>query len=390
MAAPCPRALLSGGLLLSACAPPPPAVLSPQGSTVHVGKEYPTSGATLLGRVDGQSGSGCAGFGTIGTYETAEADLRNRAAAIGANYVAVQTIVSPHDNGTQCSDNRMIVHGVAYALAPVAATRALPPQVPPQAAPSCDLTLRIVVHPDLSDAFGVEVTAENTSANPLDFDLDGRCPGGIVDLAGLGAGYDYYGTCAAGACPGPAGSKHVHLDVHGRATLASTTILGRGGSCTPALAPGRHSIQAVAPPLGVSVCSEAAVFDVPAAVPVPVVPPPAPVVPSPPLAPSVVPAPPAARSPAPSPPHGECASSADCVIDCPTPPGCCGWACGCKNAIPRARVASFEADYAKTCTRPPHCLAMGCAYEPAVMAACVNGRCAAASGLTAPATSPGH
>ncbi len=347
---------------------------------MRVGKEHPATGATALGPVEGQSGNGCAGFGTIGTYESAEADLRNRAAAMGANYVEIQSVVPPHDNGTQCPDNRMMVHGVAYSLAAVMPSSPPSPLSPltPAPASACDLTLRVAIQPAPGgDTFSVDVAAENTSGRPLDFDLDPRCPGGIVDLVGLGAGYDYYGNCAAGACPSPSGAKHVHLDVHGRQSLASTTIQARGGACTAALSPGRHSIQAVAPPLDLSVCSEAAAFDVSAAS----VPPSSPLVPA---RPAVV------APPAPAPANAECVSSADCVLDCPTPPGCCGWACGCKNAIPRARVASFEADYAKTCTHPPHCLAMGCAYEPAVMAVCVNGRCAPSSGLTAPAVAPGH
>ncbi len=373
--------LVMGPLLLFACAPAAPARLSVQGSDVQVGKAHPVADATVLGPVDGQSGSGCAGFGAIGTYETAEADLRNRAAALGANYVEIQTVVPPHDTGTQCPDNRMIIHGMAYRK-----TVAAP--APPSIASACDLTLRLAIHPAPGDAFAIEVLAENTSAAPLDFDLEARCPGGIVDLVGLGEGYDYYSRCAAGACLGTPASRHVHLDVHQRDTLASTTLLARGGSCTAPLKPGRHSLQAVAPPLSISVCSEAAVFDVPALEPPPALVVTRPLAPSPPVAPAP---PPIMAPPTPAPQNAECTSSADCVLDCPTPPGCCGWACGCKNAIPRARVASFEADYARTCTHPPHCLAMGCAYEPAAMAVCVNGKCSASSGLTAPAVSvPGH
>ena len=68
----------------------------------------------MLGPVEGESGNGCSGFGTLGTYEASEADLRNRASAMGANYIEIQRVIAPHDNGTQCADNRMTIHGVAY------------------------------------------------------------------------------------------------------------------------------------------------------------------------------------------------------------------------------------------------------------------------------------
>ncbi len=130
-------------LALTACTPPrPPAKLSAEGTAVHVSRTHPSLKAKVLGPVEGESGNGCAGFGTIGTYETAEADLRNRTAAMGGDYVEIQAIAPPHDTGTQCPDNRMILRGVAYktALAP-AATAASSPLPPPPPAPSttaCD------------------------------------------------------------------------------------------------------------------------------------------------------------------------------------------------------------------------------------------------------------
>lgn len=136
-------------LALAACAAPrPPAQLSQQGSTVHVGKTRPASNARELGPVDGESGNGCAGFGTIGTYESAEADLRNHTAEMGGNYAEILTVLPPHDTGTQCPDNRMIIHGVAFktaedavgtdASAPLASPPAPPAPAPPPAATACD------------------------------------------------------------------------------------------------------------------------------------------------------------------------------------------------------------------------------------------------------------
>ncbi len=131
------RALLIPGVFLvftASAASRSTVQLSAQGSGVHVGRTHPPSNATRLGPVEGESGSGCAGFGTIGTYEMAEADLRNRTAAMGGDYAEIQTIVAPHDTGTQCPDNRMILRGAAYrTVAPPAAAAVSSPLSPPSA-----------------------------------------------------------------------------------------------------------------------------------------------------------------------------------------------------------------------------------------------------------------
>jgi hypothetical protein len=93
---------------------------------VRVGKAPPSSSARVLGPVEGNSGSGCAGFGTIGTYETAEADLRNRTAAMGGDYAQIQAVFPPHDTGAPCPDNRMSIRGVAYKTSEPAAGPAAP------------------------------------------------------------------------------------------------------------------------------------------------------------------------------------------------------------------------------------------------------------------------
>jgi hypothetical protein len=144
------RALAVPGALLALTAclttPRPPAPLTAQGSAVHVSRTHPPPNARVLGPVEGESGNGCAGFGTIGTYETAETDLRNRTAAMGGDYVEIQAIAPPHDTGTQCPDNRMVIRGVAYKTvespaAPAAPSPLPPPQPlppPPPSATVCD------------------------------------------------------------------------------------------------------------------------------------------------------------------------------------------------------------------------------------------------------------
>jgi hypothetical protein len=97
-------------------------------------------------------------------------------------------------------------------------------------------------------------------------------------------------------------------------------------------------------------------------------------------APDAAPPPPAKPAPAPNDPYA-CTTPADCVIDCPRVKGCCSLdACGCRHAIRRDRVAWFAAEYARTCQRTPNCPAVGCAHEPAMGAACRNGRCVAVDG----------
>jgi len=128
------RGLSLVALFVAGCAVPKPAVLSAQGSAVHLGKSQPAN-ARPLGPVVGQSGSGCAGFGTIGTYETAEADLRNRTAAMGGDYAEIQRVTPPHDTGTQCPENRMIIQGFAFKTVQAEPAVSAPPAPSASAAP---------------------------------------------------------------------------------------------------------------------------------------------------------------------------------------------------------------------------------------------------------------
>lgn len=84
-----------------------------------------------------------------------------------------------------------------------------------------------------------------------------------------------------------------------------------------------------------------------------------------------------APAPAPSPTRDaySCDSAADCVIFCPSVPGCCGATCGCNHAIRRDHVAAYDAEYKRTCARPPSCPVVGCAYHEAAFAECRDHRC---------------
>lgn len=235
----------------------------------------------------------------------------------------------------------------------------------------CELMLSTKVTPRGRFQYGLQVVIENATQHALQFVLPDRCPAGPLDFAGLPAGYDYYQTCGAGPCIGPRGVHSVELAARERRNLFSLQLMAAGGPCTDPLEQALYSIEPIAPPVSYRVCVEPARLDLrkvklpprPAPRPVaPVTPPPAPV-------------------PQPSGDPYACTSSADCIISCPSVRGCCGWPCGCNNAIHRDQAASFVAHYASTCTRAPNCPIVACAFEPAVSAICVDGRCEAQRGI---------
>ena len=242
----------------------------------------------------------------------------------------------------------------------------------------CVVALRLSVTERAPLERRVEVVAENRRKEPITFELPERCPNGLVDFTGLGEGYDYYGTCTAGACFRPNSAVTITLAPGERRPLVETTLfLGGQEPCRKALPSGRFALAAVPPRGSVEICSETVIIDVPSSAPAPA----APLVVAPSHSP-VAPAPALSAKPAPAtpklPPGAECSTMSDCVLSCPDAPGCCGFPCGCRNAIPRAKQAAFESGYAKSCQKPP-CPAMGCAYEPAIGATCKNGRCVAVS-----------
>lgn len=108
---------------------------------------------------------------------------------------------------------------------------------------------------------------------------------------------------------------------------------------------------------------------------------PPPVRPSPRPPPPTPPRPPTHPTPHPPPPPDlwSCTSDADCVISCPRVEGCCGEPCGCRAAVRRDARDAWTAHYAATCDRVP-CPAVACAYEPALYAACAQGRCVGRDG----------
>jgi hypothetical protein len=255
----------------------------------------------------------------------------------------------------------------------------------PKASMECQVVLRAHMRVDGGPwTHRLWVTAENVGADALELALPDRCPNGPVDFAGLGAGYDYYGTCNAGACAGTREPRRLTLPAGATQELASVTVHLRGAPpCTKALPAGRHRIVPVVPELGVRTCVVGTVLEVPA--------PPAPErrTERPTPKPSPDPVRPRERRERPGPapqtrptaPGGDayaCTEHADCVLSCPRAAGCCGWPCGCRHAIHRDHKAAFEARYPETCGKPP-CPAVACMHDPAFGAACRNGRCVGVS-----------
>jgi hypothetical protein len=72
-----------------------------------------------------------------------------------------------------------------------------------------------------------------------------------------------------------------------------------------------------------------------------------------------------------------CTTDADCIIYCPAVRGCCGFPCGCTNAINRNARAAAVAEHQRTCRRAPNCPAVGCIHRDAHSARCNAGRCVA-------------
>jgi S1-C subfamily serine protease len=86
---------------------------------IRTGKADPSGNAKELGPVTGANGAGCGLYGYRGTYERAYTQLKNNAAALGADYVQIYSISEPHLSGG-CFVNVFSISGMAYKLSPTA------------------------------------------------------------------------------------------------------------------------------------------------------------------------------------------------------------------------------------------------------------------------------
>ncbi len=134
---------------------------------------------------------------------------------------------------------------------PVAPNEPLAPVVPPaapsgpvlvRARPACELELSTAA---VRRANGYEVVARvhNPSARAVGFEAEDRCPSGPVVFRGLPDGYDYYGTCAMGACAGPRPRLKLVVAPGATLTLASINVDPEGSACNRELPLGRYPVS---------------------------------------------------------------------------------------------------------------------------------------------------
>ena len=85
-----------------------------QGSAnVNVGTNSPGPGFSQIGPITAKHGGGCGLYGSQGDYQGAMTILRNKAAAMGADYVQVLSQEGEHMTGI-CLDRAYVIDGFAY------------------------------------------------------------------------------------------------------------------------------------------------------------------------------------------------------------------------------------------------------------------------------------
>jgi hypothetical protein len=89
----------------------------------------------------------------------------------------------------------------------------------------------------------VTALAKNKSEKPVTLSLPSRCPEGPVAFHGLGERYDYYRSCAKGACAGPREPERFTISPGQTMELAAIEIDPNGGDCTAALPTGRYTVS---------------------------------------------------------------------------------------------------------------------------------------------------
>jgi hypothetical protein len=211
------------------------------------------------------------------------------------------------------------------------------------------------------------VHADNRDTGVQELVLPDRCPNGPVELSGLPAGYDYYGTCAMGACLGDRPPLHIGLGVGERRELSRTSLELGASTCNAPVPAGEYLVSAVVAGVDAACITGATLIVGGSTTDTPPQPTPQP-------------------TPQPKPSGADidfraCTADSECIVHCPRVDRCCGWPCGCNNAINKAHQAAFDAQYARTCTKAPDCPAMGCAYEPHYSARCIDKRCRSFAGV---------
>ena len=115
----------------------------------------------------------------------------------------------------------------------------------PEGAIALPCTLRAEVEPTIAgDEVRLRYTLENLADAPTTVTLVGPCPGGLVELRGLPAGYDPMHRCQAGACLTPTTKATYTVPGHGRLSIGGATLRGTGDGCNPPLPLGSLFLQA--------------------------------------------------------------------------------------------------------------------------------------------------
>lgn len=132
--------LVMAGLasILHGCGTAAVVPLTPEGEAVQVEKQPAPPGSRNLGPVDASNGRGCGLFAARGSYDGAVADLRNRAAEVGGNYVQIETVTEPHDE-SGCTTGGYAIRGVVFFVSrgPAAQPEAPEPPRPGVCNPPC-------------------------------------------------------------------------------------------------------------------------------------------------------------------------------------------------------------------------------------------------------------
>jgi hypothetical protein len=113
-----------------------------------------------------------------------------------------------------------------------------------------------------ADEVRMKLVLVNLGAEEARVTLEGRCPGGPVELGGLPAGFDPMHTCRAGACLSPNASTTYTIPGGRKSVvIGETTLKAKGDACNKPLPPGSTFLQAnvVTEPKQWHVCSGAQV-----------------------------------------------------------------------------------------------------------------------------------
>ncbi len=111
------HAIAVASLLMAAgCAKHPVTSLQKGAEHIVVSSEGAGPRAELLGTVEGVDGDGCRGFGRLGVDALAEMDLRNKAAAMGGDFVQVTSTRLPGVVDGACRTNTYVITGSVYRI----------------------------------------------------------------------------------------------------------------------------------------------------------------------------------------------------------------------------------------------------------------------------------